>query len=129
MTPTIWKWISIAIGIVALVGSIYAKGRHDVQVKFDDFKREIASAAKAQEVKNEYISKGVRDEYEARLAAVRAYYGRMQYSSSGKPVSSTASGTNAASTNDLPAYPDLLLQCTETTLMLTSLQKWVENVR
>jgi len=128
VTPTIWKWISVAVGIIAVLGGIYAKGRHDVQVKFDDFKREIASAAKTQEAKNEYIYKGVRDEYEARLAAVRAYYGRMQYSASGKPVSNAASGANAAASNDLPAYPDLLLQCTETTLMLTSLQKWVENV-
>lgn len=137
MNPTLMKWLSIALGILAVLVGVYGKGRLDERELFNAFKREVAAAGKAQEAKNESIqkqqalvNKGVRDEYEARLAAVRAYYGRLQYRSGGgsmSPVPNPTNGTNAVSANDLPVDANLLLQCTETTLMLTSLQKWIEN--
>lgn len=130
-----YRYLAIAIGIILTLVGVYAKGRLDEKALFDAYKREVAAVALAQESKNEslkkqqdLVSKGVRDEYEARLAAVRAYYGRMQYRSGPMPtISNSTGGTNATSSNDIPVDPNLLLQCTETTLMLTSLQKWVEN--
>ena len=137
MNPTLIKWVSVSLGILAVLVGVYGKGRLDERELFNAFKREVAAAGKAQEAKNESIqkqqalvNKGVRDEYEARLAAVRAYYGRLQYRSSGSSMPSVpnaTNGTNANATNDLSVDANLLLQCTETTLMLTSLQKWVEN--
>lgn len=132
-----YRNLAILIGIVLFLVGVYAKGRMDEREIFNAFKREVAAAGKAQEAENEnqkqkqaLVNKGVRDEYEARLAAVRAYYGRVQYRPGSSPMPATPNspgGANATSANDIPIDANLLLQCTETTLMLTSLQKWVES--
>ena len=132
-----YRYLAIAAGVIMVLLGVYAKGRMDERELFNAFKRDVAAAAMAQEAKNEstkkqqdIMTKGVKDEYEARLAAVRAYYGRMQYRSGGSSMSAVPNATNgidATSTNGLPVDPNLLIQCTETTLMLTSLQKWVDN--
>ena len=109
------------------------KGYSYEHEKFMAFKTKAQQEAKAQEVKvegikkqNELVTQGVKNEYEAKLAAVRNYYssiGLRYPSTSGSQVpglSPTSPGFDAAT-----AYPILAGQCTETTLMLVSLQDWV----
>ena len=109
------------------------KGYSYEHEKFMEFKNKVTQEAKAQEIKieniqkqSELINKGVKNEYEAKIAAIRNYYssiGVRYTDSSGKQVpglSPTSPGFDAAA-----AYPILAGQCTETTLMLTSLQDWI----
>ena len=109
------------------------KGYSYEHEKFMAFKAKVEQEAKTQEVKidsikkqNDLVTQGVKNEYEARLAAIRNYYasiGVRYPSTSGSQVpglSPTSPGFDAAT-----AYPILAGQCTETTLMLTSLQDWI----
>ena len=109
------------------------KGYSYEHEKFMAFKTKVAQEAKAQEVKidsikkqNDLVTEGVKNEYEAKIAAIRNYYasiGVRYTGSSGSKMpglSPTSPGFDAAT-----AYPILAGQCTETTLMLVSLQDWI----
>ena len=43
------RWIGGVVLVLLVLGGVYAKGRHDVQVKFDAYKAEVKAAAAAQE--------------------------------------------------------------------------------
>ena len=101
--------------------------------RFVEFREASAAAAAKQEAKVESITKqqdivtkGIANEYEAKMAAIRNYYssyGLRNPSTSGKQVPRlppAPEGLDAAT-----AYTVLAGQCSETTLMLTSLQDWV----
>jgi hypothetical protein len=126
--------------ILGAVGAVLAafafglwKGYSYEHEKFLTFKAQVVAETKIQEAKVESITKqqdivtkGITNEYEAKLAAIRNYYssfGLRNPSTSGKQVPrlpSAPEGIDAAT-----AYTVLAGQCTETTLMLTSLQDWV----
>jgi len=123
----------IKIGIVlAVCAAMYFMGYSHEHKKFVAFKAEVAAVGKAQEVINaaivkqhEQITQGIKDEYEAKLAAINNYYsvGVQSNSSSGRlpPVPSTTSGATAS-----PEYRLLAQRCAATTLELEELQKWVK---
>ena len=126
--------------IVGAIGAVAAsflfglwKGYSHEHEKFMAFKAKVEQEAKTQEVKidsikkqNDLVTEGVKNEYEAKIAAIRNYYasiGVRYTGSSGSQVpglSPTSPGFDAAA-----AYPILAGQCTETTLMLVSLQDWI----
>lgn len=120
--------ISAALVFLAGLGTgwKYEHGR------FMDFKQEVAVEAAKQEAKVEsitkqqdLINKGIKNEYEAKLAAVKSFYSRMQLNPSGSSVSGISpapKGTDAET-----AYPILVGQCAETTAQLTSLQDWINQ--
>lgn len=99
--------------------------------RFMDFKEEIAVVAAKKEAENisiqkqsDLVTKGIKNEYEARISALRNYYSsgmRNSNSSSLPPFSSSAIGSDANS-----AYSVLAGQCAETTLTLTLLQDWIK---
>jgi hypothetical protein len=94
-----------------------------------EYKARVEAAAKAQEEKiqsiqaqHELINKGISNEYEGKLAALRNYYGGMQLnpsSGSMSGISPTPKGTDAAT-----AYPILARQCAETTIQVSLWQEW-----
>ena len=100
--------------------------------RYIEYKKSVEIQAKTQEAKvesiqkqHELVKKGIQDEYDAKLSLLRTYYsnGVRQPSSSTMPnLSNTASIANAVST-----YNVLARQCSETTLMLVELQKWVNE--
>ena len=103
-------------------------GRYESN-KYDEYKLEVAALAQKQIDKNEaqakqqaLINKGISNEYEAKLSAIRAYYGGMHNSSSGAmpSLSNPSAGINGS-----PA--DQLLACAATTQQLVSLQEWVKE--
>ena len=121
--------ISIIGGVCAIVfGSGYWMGYS----RYIEYKKSVEIAAKEQEAKvesiqqqHELVKKGIQDEYDAKLSLLRNYYasGVRQPSSSTLPgISTTASIANATA-----AYNQLASQCSETTLMLVELQKWVNE--
>lgn len=100
--------------------------------RFTAFKQEIAVVAAKKEAENisiqkqsDLVTKGIKNEYEARLTTLRNYYSSsLRNSSSGAmpPLSSSAIGADANS-----AYSVLAGQCAETTLTLVLLQDWIKQ--
>ena len=123
----------IKVGVlIVLVCSIFFAGWHIRDRDFTAYKMEQQAIVKAQEIHNqevqkqhELVTKGIQDEYDAKLALIRQYY------SNGvrQPSSSTMSNlsTTSAIANANSAYAELAGKCAETTLMLVELQKWINE--
>ncbi len=100
--------------------------------RYIEYKKSVEIQAKTQEAKvesiqkqHELVTKSIEKEYDAKLTLLRNYYasGVRQPNTSKLPtISSTTSGIDAITTYNLLAG-----QCSETTLMLVELQKWVNE--
>ena len=100
--------------------------------RYIEYKKQVEIAAKEQEAKvesiqkqHELVTKGISDEYDAKLALIRQYYSNgvcQPNSSSVSSLSNTASIANAAT-----AYNQLASDCAATTLQLIELQKWINE--
>jgi hypothetical protein len=123
-----WK-----IGIlVACVLGAFATGWGVRNRDYMDFKREVNNAAKAQEAhvesiqkQHELVTKGIANEYDAKLALLRQYYAsgvRQPNSSSVSNLSTTSAISNASA-----AYAELIGQCAATSQQLVSLQDWING--
>ena len=118
--------------VIASFGTGYYKGYSAEHERFIAFQEQVKSVAKTQEAKNESIVKqaelvtdGVKNEYEAKLSALRSYYSkRVQQSSSGSSNVSSVSDASATA-NGSTSDPDFVRQCAETTAQLVSLQTWI----
>ena len=131
----------IAAAFVALVVVFsfgYFKGHAAVQVKFDQFKAEVAAASELQtqktneiNAKNRHLVQETKDAYNTQLANLRSYYQlRLNKGGSTLPtVPFPAAGIAGYSPDNLPPTSVLASQCAETTLTLISLQNWAVNVQ
>jgi len=101
--------------------------------RYVEYKKSVEIAAKAQEAhvqsiqkQNELVTKGIQDEYDAKLVLLRQYY-----SNGVRQPSSVSSPTNLSNTAKLfdasTAYSELAGNCAQTTLMLVELQKWINE--
>lgn len=125
------------IGLYAVLSGLlffagYYKGNQYQKEKFNAFKTELEAKAKAQEMlnkateqKNKLIAENVKNEYEARLAALRNYYVGLRHTDTNKlpRVPDSTSTTYAEA-----SHPVFVGQCAETTLQLVSLQDWIKTV-
>ena len=102
--------------------------------KYVDYKKAVEIAAKTQEAKvesiqkqHELVTKGVKDEYEAKLSALRNYY--KSTSVWNNPSSSKTGGISTAPTvaDVATAYNVLAGQCAQATQQLVSLQEWING--
>ena len=102
--------------------------------KYVDYKKAVEIVAKTQEAKvesiqkqHELVTKGVKDEYDAKLAAIRNYY--KSTSVWNNPSSSKTSGISTAPTvaDVATAYNVLAGQCAQATQQLVSLQEWING--
>ena len=102
--------------------------------RYIEYKKSVEIVAKTQEAKvesiqkqHELVTKGISDEYEAKLVALRNYY--KSTSVWNNPNSSTMSGISTApkSADVITAYNELAGNCAQTTLMLVELQKWLNE--
>jgi hypothetical protein len=125
-------WFKIAAIATALAFS-YWKGYSGEHERFLKFKAEVEAVGKAQEIANqnaaemaEVITESVKDDYEARIAALRNYYANRVQSNPNRgnlpAVSGSTAGTHESAGNTVSAR-----QCAEVTQQLVSLQKWVEK--
>lgn len=98
--------------------------------RFMDYKEEVAVVAAKKQAENisiqkqsDLVTKGIKNEYEARLSAIRSYY---------------SSGLRNSSSGELSAIPqstisidgkatNLQLACAYTTQQLISLQDWIKE--
>jgi len=128
---SISAWIMVGLTVFALAGFGYGKYQHNQYVTF---KAEVEAAAKAQEARVESIkkqqalvTKGIENEYEAKLSAIRNYY--KSISVWNNPSSSKVSGLSTApsATDVITAYNLLAGQCAETTAQTIALQDWLKQ--
>ena len=127
-----FQFIAIAAAVAFLLGA--GAGWKYEHNKFVTFKTEVESVAKVQEAEvksiqkqQALVTKGIKDEYDAKLSAVRNYYKSTSVwnNASGSQVPGISA---APSTTDvITAYNVLAGQCAETTLQLTQLQKWLNE--
>ena len=121
----------VKISLFALaVSVVFGGGYWAGYSKYVAYKNEVQIAAKEQEAKvesiqqqHELVKKGIQDEYDAKLSLLRQYY------SNGvrQPSSSNLSGlsTTKQISDGTTAYNVLAGQCSQTTLMLVELQKFI----
>ena len=135
------RWVGGALLVIAVVFSIYYKGRLDEREIFNRYKADVKAAAMAQEekarqteAKNERLFKETQNAYNTKLTALRAYYSMRVANQGGSglsKVSNAPGGVDGAATYELPPLPPietLAAQCAETTLTLDTLQNWVKGV-
>ena len=126
LTPYL-QLIKYAFGVLVILFAMYL-GYSFEHSRFVDYRSKIDALASAQEAKNKetikeqaLITKGISDEYSAKLSAINVKYGRLLNTSSNQ----TTTPTNTTTILDgRTAYNILVGQCAQTTLMLVSLQKW-----
>jgi hypothetical protein len=126
------QFIAIAAAVAFLLGA--GAGWKYEHNRFVTFKTEVESVAKVQEAEvksiqkqQALVTKGIKDEYDAKLSAVRNYYKSTSVwnNASGSQVPGISA---APSTTDvITAYNVLAGQCAETTLQLAQLQKWLNE--
>jgi hypothetical protein len=121
-------WIMIALSVAALGGIGYGKYE---SAKYDAYVSKAESAAKEQEVINQYkakeaaqVNEKVKNDYENKLALIKRTYGGMRLSSASE--ASQVSGTSS-STDGTPADPKFIEKCAITTQQLVSLQGWLNE--
>jgi len=118
---------AVLLGFSAYLGYSFEHSR------FTAYKAQVEAAGKAQEAENAskdkqalLITQGIKNEYQAKLANLRNFYGSgLHVNPSGSKtegLSPTPSGTDASA-----AYSVLVGQCSQTTLMLTELQAWIRQ--
>ena len=123
--------ISLIAGVCAIV---FGSGWWMGYSRYIEYKKSVEIAAKTQEAKvesiqkqHELVTKGIQDEYEAKLSAIRNYY--KSTSVWNKSSTSSVSGISAApSISDvISSYNILAGQCAETTAQTIALQDWING--
>ena len=120
--------------LVVLVCGIFFAGWHMRDNDFTIYKDQVRIAAEKQiaetasiQKQHVLVTKGISDEYDAKLALIRQYYAngvRQSGTSSVPGISATTKLSDA-----IAAYNQLAGQCAQTTLMVTEWQKWYEEVK
>jgi hypothetical protein len=121
--------ISIIAGILSIA---FGSGWWMGYSRYVEYKKSVELVAKEQEAKvesiqkqHELVKKATEDEYTAKLALLRQYY------ANGVRQPSTSKLPNLSNTTSIPdalaAYTVLAGQCSQTTLMLTELQKFINE--
>ena len=123
----------ISYARLAIIGGVvfvvFGFGWYMGNSRYVAYKKEVEAVAQSQEEKvksirtqQELVNKATKENYEAKLSAIKSYYGGMRLSSSGQMPSLSDSSTGA---NVEPSK--LILDCAYTTQQLVSLQDWVRD--
>jgi hypothetical protein len=120
-------------GLILISTFCFGYGRYEHN-KYVTFKAQVEAIAAKQEAHVESITKqqalvtkGIENEYEAKLAAVRNYY--KSTSVWNNPSSGKVPGLSTApsATDVITAYNLLAGQCAETTTQTVALQSWIKE--
>ena len=123
------------VGACVLLGcTVFYGGFHIGNNRYLEYKASVEATAKAQEAHNqavqkqqELVNKGIKDEYDAKLSALRNYYKSTSvWNNNGSSTVSSIS-TTPKSADVISAYNELAGNCAQTTLQLVELQKWINE--
>lgn len=126
-------YVKITI-IVVILSTAFGSGWWMGYSRYIEYKKEVAVTAKAQEAHVESIkkqqalvSKGIENEYEAKLSAIRNYY--KSTSVWNNPSSGKMSGLSTApsATDAIAAYNEIAGLCAQTTAQTIALQDWIRQ--
>ena len=122
-----------AILLIALVCGVFFAGWHTRDRDFTIYKDQVrVEAEKAQahtesvQKQQALITKGIQDEYDAKLALLRQYYANGVRNNNGASTVSGISSTSKLS-DAIAAYNQLASDCAATTLQVVTLQQWVNE--
>lgn len=129
LTPYL-QLIKYALGVLAVLFAGYL-GYSFEHSRFVAYRGEINVLALAQEAKNKevikeqaLINKGISNEYQAKLVAIKSMYSGMHNTSS----NSMPSVSNTTSSIDgTPTDPQFIEKCAMTTQQVESLQSWIRE--
>jgi hypothetical protein len=118
--------------IAVILSTVFGSGWWLGNSRYVEYKKSVEAVAKAQEEKvksirsqQELVTKGIKDEYDAKLSLLRQYYANgVRKSSSGSVPTNPLS---TIPTDAVSSYNVLAGQCAETTLQLVELQKWLNE--
>ena len=120
-----------AILLIGLVCGIFFAGWHTRDRDFTVYKDQVRITAEKQAVEtasiqkqHELVTKGIQDEYDAKLALIRQYYANGVRSNNGASTVPSISSTSKLS-DAIAAYNQLASDCAATTLQTVELQKWI----
>ena len=120
-----------AILLIGLVCGIFFAGWHTRDRDFTIYKDQVRiEAEKAQahtesvQKQQEITTKGIQNEYDAKLALVRQYYANGVRSNNGASTVPGISSTSKLS-DAIATYNQLASDCAATTLQTVELQKWI----
>lgn len=128
-------YVKIGVASLLLLGIFYA-GWHVRDVDYMAFKKEVQATAEKQEAKvesiqkqHELVTKGIENEYSAKLSNLRNYYKSTSLWNNGS--GSTVPGISAAPqlSDVIASYNVLAGQCAETTLQVTEWQRWYSGIK
>ena len=122
-----------AILLIALVCGVFFAGWHTRDRDFTIYKDQVrVEAEKAQahtesvQKQQALITKGIQDEYDAKLALLRQYYANGVRNNNGGNSVSSISSTSKLS-DAITAYNQLASDCAATTLQTITLQQWISE--
>ena len=128
MTPYA-TYIKIGLSFIFICGVFFA-GWHMRDRDFTVYKDQVRIAAQEQAAQVESIkkqqeitTKGIKDEYDAKLALIRQYYANGVRQSGSSPMSGISSTTKLS--DAISAYNQLASDCAATTLQTVTLQQWI----
>lgn len=120
--------------IISAICVVFFAGWHMRDRDFTIYKMAVQTAAEKQQAQtesiqkqHELVTKGIQDEYDAKLTTLRNYYKSTSvWNNNG---TSSLPGISAApkSADVITAYNELAGNCAQTTLMLVELQKWLNE--
>ena len=125
----------VKIGVcLLLLGCSWYLGYSFEHKRFLDFRQVVREEAAKQEAKVESITKqqtlvtkGIQDEYDAKLSAVRNYYKSTSLWNNGSTGKVSGLSTAPSVSDVITSYNVLAGQCAETTTQLIELQKWINE--
>jgi hypothetical protein len=129
-TGGISGYFKTAIYIVLVCGIFFA-GWHTRDRDFTIYKDQVRIEAEKQaahvesiQKQQEITTKGISDEYNAKLALLRQYYANGVRNNNGPSTVSGISSTSKLS-DAIAAYNQLAADCAATTLQTVTLQQWI----
>ena len=119
--------------LIGLVCGVFFAGWHTRDRDFTIYKDQVRIAAEKQQAENESIqkqqalvTKGIQDEYDAKLTLLRQYYANGVRNNNGSSPVSSISSTSKLS-DAITAYNQLASDCAATTLQTITLQQWISE--
>ena len=125
--------VQIYIYLAILLGG-FSAGFYVEHLRFSAYKTRVeAAGAEAQaktesiQKQHEIVTKGIKDEYDAKLGALRNYYKSTSMWNNNGSSSVPGLSTAPKSADVITTYNELAGNCAQTTLMLVELQKWLNE--
>ena len=129
---SIGTYVKAGLLIIFICGVFFA-GWHSRDRDFTIYKDQVRIAAEKQQAHTESIqkqqeitTKGIQNEYDAKIALLRQYYANGVRNNNGSNPMSSISTTSKLS-DAIAAYNQLASDCAATTLQAVTLQQWINE--